>query len=325
MRSVRHLRWYIVFLFFFATIISYVDRQALSVSAPVVRQDLGLSAARYSYLVSAFLAAYTIGQTITGRLVDRLGVRLAMALFIAWWSVAGMLHAAATGFLSLLLLRALLGLGEAGTLPSTLRAIAEWFPQRERALATSIFTAGTAIGALLAVPIVAFVTLAVGWRASFLVTGLFGFVWLAVWLPLYRAPEQHPRLTEEERSLIFTDRADGADRTERPPGERVPIRVILARRKPWGIILGRMLVDPVWSFYLCLAADLSRRRTWVHPPRDRPVRLDSVPGERRRQLAWRMAVGAAAAPRRQPDAHAAIGAARCRARITVGSGDAVGR
>jgi ACS family hexuronate transporter-like MFS transporter len=244
MRPIRHLRWYIVLLFFFATIISYVDRQALSVNAPQVRQELALSATRYSYLVSAFLVAYTIGPTVTGRLVDGLGVRVGMALFIAWWSVAGMLHAAATGFVSLLMFRGLLGLGEAGTLPSTLRAIAEWFPQRERALATSIFTAGTATGAVVAVPIVALVTVAVGWRACFIVTGVFGFVWLAVWLPMYRSPEQHPRLTAEERAMILADRVGARG------GEPVPIRAILGRRKPWGIILGRLLVDPVWSFYV---------------------------------------------------------------------------
>jgi ACS family hexuronate transporter-like MFS transporter len=241
---IPHLRWRIIFLFFFATIISYIDRQTLSVNAPYIRRELGLSVQQYSYLVTSFLIAYTIGPTIAGRLVDTIGTRLEMAAAIVWWSVAATLHAFSRGAADLLALRFALGLGEAGTLPSTMRAVAEWFPARERSLATGIFTAGTAIGAVLAVPVVAFLTLTVGWRACFLVTGLAGFVWLLPWWRLYRPPESHPLLSSAERELILWGRP------ARAPASRVPITTILRVRKAWGVILGRLMVDPVWQFYL---------------------------------------------------------------------------
>lgn len=238
------LRWRIIFLFFFATIISYIDRQTLSVNAPLIRHEIGLSNRDYSYLVGAFLVAYTLGPTAAGWLIDRAGVRLGMAVCIAWWSVAGMLHATATGLPALLLFRFLLGLGEAGSVPSTMRAVSEWFPRQERAFATSIFTAGTALGAVVSVPIIAFLTIAVGWRACFVVTGLLGFVWLIPWWRLYAPPDVHPSISTAERRLIV----DG--RTVSNPGDVIPIGQILTCRKSWGIIAGRMGVDPVWWFYI---------------------------------------------------------------------------
>ena len=241
--GVPNLRWCIILLFFFATIISYIDRQALSVNAPHVRADLGLSATQYAYLVTAFLIAYTIGPVVAGRLIDSVGTRIGMALAIVWWSTAASLHAVGGTFAAFLMLRFCLGLGEAGTLPSTMRTVAEWFPVRERAMATSIFSAGTAIGAVVAVPIVAFATASFGWRTSFLVTGLLGFVWLAPWLLLYGPPDDHPRLSNEERQTILDGRAQ-------TPSAVQPALEILRHRKPWGIILGRFMVDPVWQFYL---------------------------------------------------------------------------
>ncbi len=238
-----NLRWYIILLFFFATIISYIDRQALSVNAPHLRQDLGLSASQYSYLVTAFLLAYTIGPVLAGRLIDAIGTRVGMALAMIWWSVAASLHAFGGSLAGFLVLRFCLGLGEAGTLPATIRTVAEWFPLRERAMATSIFSAGTAIGAVVAVPIVAFATASFGWRTSFLVTGLIGFLWLVPWLLLYGRPEDHPRLSNEERATIL----DGQIQT--PLATHSPME-LLRHRKVWGIILGRFMVDPIWQFYL---------------------------------------------------------------------------
>ncbi len=241
---IRHLRYYVIFLFFFASIISYIDRQTVSVNASHIRDEMRLSNSQYGYVVTAFLVAYTIGPTLTGRLMDVVGTRIGMTACMIWWSLAGMLHAAPAGFGGLLLFRFLLGLGEAGTLPGAVRVASEWFPQRERSLATSIFSAGTALGALVSVPIVAAVTLAVGWRACFLVTGLLGFVWLVPWLSIYRRPEEHPRIDPEERQMILAGRvATGA-------AERPSFRALLSHRKPWGIIVGRMMVDPVWWFYV---------------------------------------------------------------------------
>jgi ACS family hexuronate transporter-like MFS transporter len=240
---IRHLRWYIILLFFFATIISYVDRQALSVNAPQLRRDLGLSATQYSYLVTAFLVAYTIGPVLAGRLIDAIGTRLGMTCAIVWWSVAASLHGFGSSLTAFLALRFCLGLGEAGTLPSTIKAVSEWFPIRDRSMATSIFSAGTAIGAVVAVPIVAFATAWLGWRASFLVTGLLGFLWLIPWFLWYGRPEDHPRLSPDERTRILTERVPSS--TE--PRSSLDV---LRHRKPWGVILGRFTVDPVWQFYL---------------------------------------------------------------------------
>jgi ACS family hexuronate transporter-like MFS transporter len=240
---IRNLRWLIIGLFFIATIISYIDRQALSVNAPHLRRDLGLSATQYSYIVTAFIAAYTIGPVIAGRLIDAIGARVGMTIAIVWWSLAASLHSIASSLSAFLTLRFCLGLGEAGTLPSAIRAVAEWFPLRERAMATSIFSSGTATGAVVAVPIVAFASVSLGWRASFLVTGTLGFLWLIPWLLLYGDPDTHPRLSATERALI------GAERLPTPTTVRSPLRV-LRHGKAWGVILGRFMVDPVWNFYL---------------------------------------------------------------------------
>jgi ACS family hexuronate transporter-like MFS transporter len=242
-RPIVNLRWYIILLFFFATIVSYIDRQALSVNAPRLRQELGLSATEYSYLVTAFLIAYTVGPVIAGRLVDAVGARIGMAIAIAWWSMAASLHAIAGSMAAFVGLRFCLGLGEAGTLPSTIRTVADWFPLRERAMATSIFSAGTAIGAVIAVPVVAFTASSLGWRASFLVTGLLGFLWLVPWLLLYDRPEDHLRLSPTERARILAERVSTGDAAGSP-------FQVLRYRKAWGVILGRFMVDPVWSFYL---------------------------------------------------------------------------
>jgi len=243
-RYIRHLRWRIILLFAVASIISYIDRQTLSVNAPYIRKEFGLTATQYSYLVSAFLIAYTIGPTLTGRIIDGIGTRLGMATCAIWWSCAGALHAVARGSVGLMTFRFLLGLGAAGTLPSALRTVSEWFPRQERSLATSIFSTGTAIGAVVSVPVAAFLTLEFGWRFCFLLTGLLGFIWLVPWLFLYARPEEHHRLEPAEREKILTGRQVPSG----PSG--ASISKLLLRRKPWGIILGRFIVDPVWWFYL---------------------------------------------------------------------------
>lgn len=230
-------------MFFLATVISYIDRQALSVNAPFVRDELRLSNLQYSQLVTAFLVAYTIGQSLTGRLVDAVGTRIGFMLSMAWWSVAGMLHAVARGFGDLALYRFLLGLGEAGSWPASMRGTSQWFPLRERSLAVGLFGSGTAIGAVVSPPLVAAISLAFGWRVSFLVTGALGFLWLAVWWWLYDRPETHPRLDRQERERILSERA-----VEENAG--AGMLDLLRHRKPWGVVLGRFFVDPAWWFYV---------------------------------------------------------------------------
>jgi len=237
------LRWSVVWLLFLASVISYVDRQALSINAPVIRDEFGLSNTDYSYLVIGFLVAYTFGYSATGYLVDRIGARRAFGLFMLAWSVVGVLHGLATGFRSLLACRFLLGLGEAGAVPSSMRAISEWFPEHERSKAGGIFAAGTPGGNLVAAPLVAYLTLTFGWRAAFVITGLLGLLWLVPWLRLYHSPERHPEIDPSERELILSGRGSSQQ-------GNASMRDLLRHREPWAIIIGRFMMDPVWWFYV---------------------------------------------------------------------------
>jgi MFS transporter, ACS family, hexuronate transporter len=244
--KIRNLRWLVAGLLFAATVINYVDRQVLSVTAPVLREQFGMTNTDYSRVIFAFLLAYTVMQGASGRLIDRLGTRAGFALCIAWWSAAGMLHAAARSAWQLGLFRFLLGAGEAGNWPAAVKAVAEWFPPRERAFAVGLFNSGSAVGAVVAPPLVTWLTLKFSWQAAFLLTGLLGFVWLAAWLLVYRAPERHPRITERELKLIE------AGRQEREAESSAALRWLdlLKYRQVWGLMLARMLADPVWWFYV---------------------------------------------------------------------------
>jgi ACS family hexuronate transporter-like MFS transporter len=228
-----------------ASAISYIDRQALSVNASLIRGEFGLSNTHYSYLIASFLVAYTISQTLSGHMVDRLGTRVSLAACAVFWSAAALLHGLVTGFAGLVVCRFLLGLGEAGVVPGAMRGVSEWFPADERSVATGLFAAGTPGGILIAAPLVAFVTLAFGWRMAFVTTGLLGFAWLVPWLRIYRLPEQHPRIEPAERDLILAGRA-------RPSGVNAKVWTLelLRHRKPWAIILARFMMDPVWWFYV---------------------------------------------------------------------------
>jgi ACS family hexuronate transporter-like MFS transporter len=243
-RPYRDQRVPIVALLFLATVINYVDRQVLSVNAPLIRDQLGLSNVDYSRVVFAFLLAYTIMQAGSGWVIDRLGTRRGFALSIVWWSVAGMMHAGANGALGFAVVRFLLGMGEAGNWPGAMRAVAEWFPARNRALAAGIFGSGTSVGAMIAPPLVVFITLHAGWRAAFLITGAAGFLWLIAWTRIYWPPAEHPRLAPEDRLRI---EAETESSSAAPP---VLWRSLLRERKIRGAVLARMCADPVWWFYV---------------------------------------------------------------------------
>src|SRR5438067_5886853 len=175
------LRWSMITLAFFATVINYLDRQTLSVAAPFLREEFHMSNEVYSRVVTAFLLAYTIMNGVSGPMIDRLGTRLGYGLCVLWWSLAAMLHALARGAFSLGAFRFLLGIGEAGNWPGAVKVVAEWFPEHERALASGIFNSGSAAGAILASPIVALLLLTLGWQAAFLFVGVSGLVWLLFW------------------------------------------------------------------------------------------------------------------------------------------------
>src|SRR6478609_3551074 len=176
-------------LAFWATAINYLDRQTLSVAAPALSEQFHMSDVDYSRVTSAFLLAYTIMNGVSGPLIDRLGTRLGYGLCVLWWSLAAMLHAAARGSVSLGVFRFLLGMGEAGNWPGAVKVVAEWFPEEERAFASGIFNSGSSLGAILAPPVVAVILLQLGWRWAFVIVGLAGFVWLAVWWPIYKTPD----------------------------------------------------------------------------------------------------------------------------------------
>jgi MFS transporter, ACS family, hexuronate transporter len=245
--KVRGLRWWIVLVCFLATTINYIDRQCFSVVAPAISKEFGFSNSDYSSIVSSFLIAYTIMQAASGGIIDRIGTRLGMALSITLWSLAGGLHAFGNGLWSFRIFRFLLGLGEAGNWPGATKVVSEWFPARERGLAVAIFDSGSSLGGILAPPLVAAVTLRYGWRPAFVITGVLGFLWLWLWLRVYRRPEDHPRIGSAELELILADRRSAEQRSSGPP----PRWISLFRfSEVWGVILGRLLTDCVWWFYV---------------------------------------------------------------------------
>lgn len=245
--KVRGLRWWIVGLVSVATLINYLDRLTISVLAPVIREDLNLTNLEYASIGTIFLLAYTISQSISGKLFDRIGTRIGFTVSIVIWSLAAMAHALARGLGSLSFFRFLLGLGEAGNWPGAAKAVAEWFPIRERAMGLAIFNSGAAMGSVFAPPIIVWLQLTYGWKATFVITGAIGFVWLAAWLVLYRHPEEHPWLTKDELHLIREgQKVDGVTESKTAPGWTQLLRY----RQVWAVVIARLMVDPVWWLFI---------------------------------------------------------------------------
>ena len=235
-------RWTICALLFFATTVNYADRQILGILAPTLQREIGWSEAQYGLIVTAFQGAYAIGLLGIGRFIDRVGTRLGYSLALAWWSIATMMHGLATSALGFGCARFLLGLGQAGNFPAAIKTVAEWFPKRERALATGVFNSGSNVGAILAPLLVPWLTLQFGWRWAFAALGGAGLVWIVPWLLIYREPARHPRLSRAELDYIRSEPPESA--------VHIPWRVLIANRPVWGLLLARFLTDPVWWFYL---------------------------------------------------------------------------
>jgi ACS family hexuronate transporter-like MFS transporter len=231
-----------VALLFAATTVNYIDRQVLGILAPTLTRELGWRETDYAAIVSWFSVAYGVGLLGMGRLLDRIGVRRGLACSVGLWSLAAMGHALVRTVTGFSVARALLGIGESGNFPAGVKAVAEWFPKRERALATGVFNAGSNVGVVLAALLVPWIALALGWRWAFVATGALDLVWLAVWLRFYRQPSEHPRLSGAELAWIRSDPVE--------PTGRVPWRSLLARRQTWAFIVGKAMTDPVWLFYL---------------------------------------------------------------------------
>ena len=251
--KVRGLRWWIVSLIFLATLINYIDRLTISVLAPVITKDLGLSNTEFGGVVTWFLLAYTISQGVSGKLYDRIGTRLGFTFSIITWSAAAAGHAFARGLASLSALRFVLGFGEAGNWPGAAKAVAEWFPVRQRALGMAIFNSGAAIGSVVAPPLIIWLQLRYGWQTTFLVTGALGFFWLALWLVFYRTPDRHRWITDEERALIreAPEVESGSEEAAAVDSQAAPRwRDLLRHRQVWAIVVARFFTDPVWWLYI---------------------------------------------------------------------------
>lgn len=244
------VRWAIVALLGAATTINYIDRQTLSILSPLLRKELHLSETDYANVVTAFLIPYTLMYALGGRLMDSLGVRIGLTISLAWWSIATMLTGFARGALSLGVFRFLLGLGEPCVYPAGVKVCGEWFPSRLRATATGIFSSGSAVGAVLAPPMIAWLTIHFGWRLAFLIPGVLGFLWLPLWWWLYRPVARHPGVTLEIASELGH---------AQEPSVRVRWRDLFRRRTIWGLVLPRMLSDPVWYFYIFWLPDYLQR------------------------------------------------------------------
>lgn len=240
-----HKRWLIVVMLAGFGVVNYLDRQALSVLAPTLRKELGISTEQYSYIVSTFLTAYAIGYAVTGRMLDKIGVKLGLALALGFWSLIGMGHAAIVGWLSLACARFLLGLGQAANSPGGMKALAEWIPPRERGLCSAIFSNSNSLGAVLAPPIVAGLALWLGWRWAFLIVGASGFLLLALWWSFYDTPERHRGLTDTERKHILQQRGAA---TAAKPDQPASYRTILSDRSCLGLCLIRFFTDPFAYF-----------------------------------------------------------------------------
>jgi MFS transporter, ACS family, hexuronate transporter len=236
-------RWTVCALLFFATTINYVDRQILGLLAPDLQRIIGWNEIEYGYIVTAFQAAYALGLIAFGRFVDRFGTKIGYTLSIAGWSVAAMAHALATTAFGFGIARAFLGLSEAGNFPAAIKAVAEWFPKKERALATGIFNSGANIGAVVAPAIVPWLTVTIGWYGAFVATGAIGFLWIAFWYVLYEHPEKTKRVSPGELKYIQSDPPD-------PPSETMSWGSLLNYRQTWAFVLGKLLTDPIWWFYL---------------------------------------------------------------------------
>ena len=235
-------RWLICALLFLASTINYTDRQVLGLLAPLLQVKFGWDERQYANIGTAFLIAYAIGLPIIGRFIDRVGTRLGYSCAVAVWSLAAMSHALARTPFFFGVSRFFLGLGESGTFPASVKTVAEWFPRKERALATGLFNSGTNAGATIGPLVLPWIALRFGWQYAFLFTGIFSVFWIVSWLTLYRSPQDDPRLSPAELAYILSDPAE--------PNIWLAWSNLLTHRQTWAFLLGKFLTDPIWWFFL---------------------------------------------------------------------------
>jgi MFS transporter, ACS family, aldohexuronate transporter len=249
-------RWVICGLLFLGVTKNYMDRQVLGVLKGPLQHELGWNDIDYGHLVFAFQAAYAAGMILMGRLIDRLGTRIGYAVAMVFWSLASMGHAIAGSLTGFVIARSALGFGEAGVFPASIKSVAEWFPKKERALATGIFNAGTNVGAIITPLLVPWIAAHWGWRWAFVFTGALGFAWLILWLLLYRTPQEHSHCTSSELEYIRSD-------SEAPPG-KIKWAQLLPHKQTWAFAAGKFMIDPIWWFYLFWIPDYLQRQHGLH-------------------------------------------------------------
>lgn len=240
-------RWIICGLLFFAATVNYIDRQIIGLLKPTLQNELHWSEIDYSNIIFAFQLAYAVGSLFVGRAIDRLGTRKGFSLAVIMWSIAAMAHAAARSVAGFMAVRFALGLGEGGSFPASVKTVAEWFPKKERALATGIFNAGTNVGALTTSLIVPWISIHYGWQLAFVVTGAFGLLWVVLWVLMYRPPEKHQFVSTAELEYVRSDPAESAT--------AIPWRSLLPHRQMWAIAIGKFMTDPIWWLYLFWVPD----------------------------------------------------------------------
>jgi ACS family hexuronate transporter-like MFS transporter len=244
-RPIRALRWWIGGILFASTVINYIDRQTLSILAPFLKQDYHWTNTDYANIAIAFRVAYSLGQTVCGRLIDRVGTRLGLTLSVTWYSVVSVLTSLAKGLSSFTVFRFLLGAGESANWPGASKAVSEWFPKRERGLATAFYDSGSSVGGAVAPFLILPVYFRWGWRVAFVIPGVLGFLWLIAWRRLYHRPQNHPRISDAEREMIL---ADAVEPESSAGGRRLRWHELLKLPQTWGTIFSKGLTDPVWFF-----------------------------------------------------------------------------
>jgi ACS family hexuronate transporter-like MFS transporter len=247
-----NFRWTVVGLLFFAITINYIDRAVMGVLKPMLDTALGWDQKDYGWMVTAFQAAYAVGYVFSGRLLDRLGVRIGFLLLVLFWSLAAMAHAAVATVIGFSVARAALGLAEGGALPAAVKAVTEWFPREQRAFATGLFNAGSQVGAVCCPLVVPLLAAHWGWQGAFVATGAVGLLWLIFWAWLYRSPEKHPYVSASELAYIRKDPPDST--------ERIPWVSLLCRRQTWAFMAGMMASSPIWWFYIFWVPDFLNKR-----------------------------------------------------------------
>jgi ACS family hexuronate transporter-like MFS transporter len=248
--KIKNYRWIIVILLFLATTINYVDRQIIGLLKPILEVEFSWSETDFAHIVMAFTAAYALGLLIIGRLIDRIGTRLGYTFIICLWSVAGMFHALARSAMHFMVARFGLGFGEAGNFPAGVKAISEWFPKKERALATGIFNSGTSVGVVLALIIVPWILRKWGWHEVFWITGGIGFIWLIFWLIFYDIPSKQKRLSTHEYNFITNGKEVDLLKEKIEGPVKIKWYKLFTFPQTWALITGKGLIDPIFWFFL---------------------------------------------------------------------------